>query len=194
MILMTNDKLKLNFDDMGLLRRFVYVPFKAKFVRDPDYDPEAGGFEYKMDSSLMTAIKQYKDEFLHILLERLDHTKKLEFGGKIEAETNELLQGQDHLTDMLLTSVEKSGNDKQGFTWTELKKLLQDQHSMRFRQIKDNTTDKDLIDKIRTRLPNILFVPGSGRRVKFVDQFGLERSTRSPLFLGLRLVQDDDEI
>ena len=194
MILMTNDKLKLNFDDMGLLRRFVYVPFKAKFVRDPDYDPESGGFEYKMDSSLMTAIKQYKDEFLHILLERLDHTKKLEFGGKIEAETNELLQGQDHLTDMLLTSVEKSGNDKQGFTWAELKKLLQDQHSMRFRQIKDNTTDKDLIDKIRARLPNILFAPGSARRVKFVDQFGLERSTRSPLFLGLRLVQDDDEI
>lgn len=194
MILMTNDKLKLNFDDIGLARRFVYVPFKAKFVDDPVYDVDAEQLEYKRDHTLMTGIKQYRDEFLHILLERLDHTKKLEFGGKIKAETTALLQGQDHLTDMLRASVEKSNNNREGITWGDLKKLLLDQHSMRFRQIKEKETDRDMLDKVKARLPSTMFVMGSAsRRVKFIDQFGLERSTRSAVFLGLKLVQDDDE-
>jgi P4 family phage/plasmid primase-like protien len=194
MFLMTNDKLKLNFDDVGLARRFVYVPFKARFVDDPDPAGNTDYPEYKRDHNLMTAIKQYTAEFFHLLLERLDHTKKLEFGGKIKAETIELVQGQDHLTDMLRASVEPSDNIRHGITWADLKKLLLDQHSIRFRTIKDKETDKDMLDKVKARLPKVLLTTGCAtRRIKYIDQFGLERTTRSPVFMGIKLVDDDGD-
>jgi P4 family phage/plasmid primase-like protien len=210
-VLVSNDKIKLNADDFGVMRRFVYIPFKACFVSNPENytNVKDGRKYYKSIENFDGVLKSHRNEFIHLLLQNCNYNQKLEFCDEIDRETNELVKSQDMLLDMLKTLFIKVDNQPNqthptGISLDTLKKILYDSNrnpnALLLKQMKsaNRWTESDFVDKIKTRIEdafNISLTGTGGQSSKiyrYVDVFGVERNGRR-VFFGITLNDENKE-
>jgi hypothetical protein len=154
MFLLTNDKLNIDCDDCGILRRFIYFCMKSKFVDKEDdmVEDNGNGIKYYLKNDFSCG--ELRLEFLHLLLEHYNHKEVLEFDGEIKQETEELINSQDELKEMLNLAFKRAETPTVGVSWTDMKGIMKERYGNDWTNIKKKyKTEDNLIDKIASRLP-----------------------------------------
>lgn len=194
--LLTNDKAKLNSDDKGTMRRFVYLHLKAKFQDEEPTSQDDTIKVYKRDQTLLTRLHEYRYEFLHLLMEHLDVHAPVTLSSEIQRETETLIKSQDMLLDMLTQSFEHTVDTADGLhyglSWQDMKRTLEAQHGATFREIKSKNTDADLFDRVKSRL--VYAKPqGSacGRAQPYYD-YNKGKTQSRRLFINIKVTEHDD--
>ena len=73
LMLLCNDKPKLDADDLAVWRRIKVIPFKARFVENPN--PERK-YEHAIDDNLDEKLERWKEPFMYMLLKHYPIYKK----------------------------------------------------------------------------------------------------------------------
>jgi phage/plasmid-associated DNA primase len=160
--LLTNDKLNLDCDDHGILRRLVYFSFKSKFVdREEELVKEnADGLKYYLAECLDdNTLEGMRNEFVHLLLEHYNHKERIDFTGDIKKETDDIINSQDQLKEMLNNTFQKAENPQYGVSWEDFKKIMKERNGVAWETIRKNLkTDANLIEKVKVRIPHAKMV------------------------------------
>ena len=152
MFLLTNDKLNIDCDDFGILRRFIYFSMKSKFVDKEDDMIDDDGTKYYLKDRCL-AEGQMKIEFVHLLMEHYNHKEIIDFDGEIKKETDELINSQDSLKEMLNLAFKRTRVNV-GISWSDFKNIMKSRYSSDWLNIKkQHKTEDNLIDKIMIRIP-----------------------------------------
>ena len=88
-VLMCNDLPHVPSNDGGTWRRLRVVPFKAKFVDNPDPEVE---YEYKKDYTLKETMKNWVEPFMSLLLKFYKQYKPYRAGSSIVKEPDAVIQ------------------------------------------------------------------------------------------------------
>jgi phage/plasmid-associated DNA primase len=147
--LQSNELLALPSEDYGTARRVRYIPFNARFVTDPDFEPPAKGLTfYKKDTKMNAEIKTYGEDFMNILIDHLS-MEDIAFPPWMLEETERMLKSQDMLTGIVENTFEYTHDEAYGLSWEEIKKKMRQDPS--FRTMKFNS-DAALMDAVRQRM------------------------------------------
>jgi P4 family phage/plasmid primase-like protien len=202
-ILVSNDKIKINCDDNGVVRRFVYIPFKACFVDNvEDFEGVNNGIKYyKSIENIDDVLKEHKMEFLHLLLEHCQYNQKLVFCDSVNDETKQLIKSQDMLLDMIKTGFVKSTEKGVGIPLSDMKAYLacesRNANAALFKQMKNKLPLPDLEEKIVKRCQGIgaSFVGvAGGKQFKYTNsqsEYGRISQSRR-LFYGIDYAKQDE--
>lgn len=155
MFLLTNDKLSIDCDDFGILRRVVYFSMKSKFVdKEEDMVEDNGdGVKYYLKDPSLSCC-ELRNEFVHLLLEHYNHKEMIEFTGEIKQETEELINSQDELKEMLNLAFKRADNPQIGISWADFKNVMKERYGNEWLNIRrKHKTEDNLIDKIAMRIP-----------------------------------------
>jgi phage/plasmid-associated DNA primase len=152
-LLLTNDKLKIRSDDRGFMRRFIYVPFQASFVENPEDHRETKDNKiYKGNDNLHAGtIKEYRLEFMQLLIKRFK-LGKITFSKEILEETDKLVKDSDALADYLEELFEPSSKSDYGLSWNSIKHILISKDNARYRQSRAKMTENEYIEAVIRRL------------------------------------------
>jgi hypothetical protein len=193
MFLLTNDRIKLpNSEDHGLLRRFVYVPFEARFISDPTKLGRFGNrVHYLADRGLSAKLEDYGADFMNLLLNHYEDGS-IEIPEWIRKDTDRMIKEMDPLRNILDDRFEDTPNQDYGLSWADVKRILRDEPI--FRTLKFSS-DTDLLDKVEKRLGKKMSYSIGGSLLSYISTAnGDEARTKSRrVFLGLKTKIQDIE-
>ena len=171
-----NDKIKLKGDDGGLGRRMKVVPYPSVFTEMKQDDPKNN--RYKIDYTLTDEVKNWRKDYMRMMLDLYKYDYKYECPKKIEELSQQYMDDNNEILTFVREHIEQTNNEKDYVLLSDLKDL--------YKNNKEN--DQSKAKTLKENLQKVLNATLRDTSVKIDGKF---KKCKNVLF-GWRYIKEEE--